>query len=244
MSPYLIVVIIIIILGLFGGIINYFLLNRPIDDGSNRAQVQNDDIKNGPAFNHFLFWKSLSMGVAASILVPLFLNTISSSVLLDILSAKSVDKNHFIFAGFCLIAAIASKRFIEDLYDKVIKIGKTANEAKTKAEEATGKVEAVSLETRELVHANTEPEELEERQSPNKSLVKGKKEDKLIDNDRKVIDAFGKSKYIYRTLKGIANDSGLTGQETMDILDGLENRHIVKSKLNSSAQKIWRVLSE
>jgi len=51
--------------GLFGGAVNYFLIHQ-IDDKFSKS---------------YLIFKSLFLGVAAAILVPLFLNTIGSNIL-------------------------------------------------------------------------------------------------------------------------------------------------------------------
>ncbi|MCG2588037.1 YEATS-associated helix-containing protein [Rhodohalobacter sulfatireducens] len=58
------------------------------------------------------------IGVCASLLVPLFMTTISSDLL------ENSRKNHldyFVFAGFCLIAAISAHRFITSISEKILK---------------------------------------------------------------------------------------------------------------------------
>src|SRR5579862_4106856 len=58
------------------------------------------------------------LGIGAALLVPLFLNTISS----DILEASRTNSlKLFEFAGFCILAGISSRIFIDTLTSKVLK---------------------------------------------------------------------------------------------------------------------------
>src|ERR1700744_3223396 len=64
------------------------------------------------------------------------------------------DKNYFIFAGFCVLASFFSKRFLNDLYVKVNKVEKTAEEAKKVAqgvENKSQKLEEIAKETKENI---------------------------------------------------------------------------------------------
>lgn len=90
-------------------------------------------------------------GIAAAFLMPLFLQTVSSNLLQNLLQIPPPHYNYFVFFGFCLLAAISSKAFIQALTDKVLQelkdqqqkqgqqiaqAQKTAEKAKTSAEEA------------------------------------------------------------------------------------------------------------
>ena len=85
--------------GVLGGIANYFLSERQSE------------------FNWHDLFKYMVLGVVASLMVPLFLNMISSN-LLD--AARTRPINLFVFAGFCLIAIIFSRRFLENLSNRLI----------------------------------------------------------------------------------------------------------------------------
>jgi len=234
MCTYLIIISIILIMGLFGGIINYYTIVQT--DTTTTTGGQTD----ASVANKYLLPKSLCTGVAAAILVPLFLNTISSGVLENILGASDkVDaKNYFIFSGFCLIAAIASKRFIDDLYDKVIKIGKTATDAKKTAVDAKETADSASSATKELEDTITEPSETSRSAFPETAEVA----DTDDDNTKAVLKAFSDSNYTYRTLKGLAKQSGLPDQTVIDILNVLKTKGRVKSKPNRNNNDVWKVI--
>lgn len=78
------------------------------------------------------------LGVAAAFLVPLFLNTISSSLLRDI---PDEPNKLFILIGFCVAAGAFAKQFIGSVSEKALKLSKqasmVANEAKASANEAS-----------------------------------------------------------------------------------------------------------
>ena len=85
--------------GILGGVANYFLAER-------HAEFAWRDL-----------FKYSVLGVVAALMVPLFLNMISSN-LLDLARTRPI--NLFVFAGFCLIAVIFSRRFLENLSAKLI----------------------------------------------------------------------------------------------------------------------------
>jgi hypothetical protein len=65
-------------------------------------------------------WSAIA-GVGAAFLVPLFLRTVSSELLKDVLLPNPASEDLLVFGGFCLLAAISSKRFIESLSEQVLR---------------------------------------------------------------------------------------------------------------------------
>jgi len=80
--------------GLLGGIANYFISDR------------------GGAFSGKELFKYAVLGIVASLTVPLFLNMISSDLLA---MAKSRPIDLFVFAGFCLLFVLFSRRAVENI---------------------------------------------------------------------------------------------------------------------------------
>jgi hypothetical protein len=101
------VIAIILLSGIVGGTINYFL-----------SKPDKMDV--------FTWMRTAFIGVGAAFLMPLFLNTISISLLSDMFKENSTHDNYFVFSGFCLLAAISSRAFIQTLSDKVLKEAKEA----------------------------------------------------------------------------------------------------------------------
>lgn len=71
------------------------------------------------------------------------------NTLMDI-SQGMPPKNYFVLAGLCVLAAYFSKRFLEDLYDKINNIEKKTDNIEKKADEAKKAVEDVELQSRNL----------------------------------------------------------------------------------------------
>lgn len=111
-----ILLLVMLLSGGLGGLVNYYL-----------ARLDNPERRN--------LKESIVIGIAASFLVPLFLQMISSDLLT---SGASNYLNLFILAGFCLIASISSRAFIGSISEEVIR---RAKEATKKAQEATNVAE-------------------------------------------------------------------------------------------------------
>ncbi len=110
---------IIISAGFFGGLINYS--NTPKD-------------KDMP-FLKGNFFKSISVGIAAATLMPVFLQMISSNLVAQF---DGSDKNKFILFGFSLIAAISSRSFIDNISRKIL----------SQLRETNAKVDEIEIESR------------------------------------------------------------------------------------------------
>ncbi|HTO16315.1 MAG TPA: YEATS-associated helix-containing protein [Edaphocola sp.] len=100
----IILIAIMIISGAFGGFLNY------LHKFDTRADEETHSVT-----------KYILLGIGAAFVIPLFLKMISSDL---IRSSDNLD--YLIFAGFCLIAAIFSKRFITTIGEQVLERAKNA----------------------------------------------------------------------------------------------------------------------
>jgi hypothetical protein len=219
-----------IISGFFGGLINFLQ--------SYKAESKDS----------ILFWKCIIVGIGASFLVPLFLQTISSAI---ITTAEQNPKDYLIFGGFCLIAAIYSKRFIETLGEKILQKAeqaeKKAEEANFKAKELKIEVEKQSEEVDSIIAKSTEiddpsvdNEPLDEESKLLQDLRKKADIDDSTDfisktkNIISVIQALKNNNYTFRTLKGISKEIGLDQEETEEILNACEGRGLIRKIVNNN----------
>jgi len=121
MNFYSILFCILLVSGAFGGLINLFLDRRRGDDRSAAHEY-------------------IAIGIAASFLVPLFLNMIKS----DLIKSSITDiELRFVIGGFCLMASMSAIKFIETVTNKALQ---NAQEAKRTSREA--KVLAVAADTK------------------------------------------------------------------------------------------------
>lgn len=126
-----VVVLIMLIAGIFGGAVNVALQSDP---ATKRTWVL-----------------ALVTGVGASFLTPLFLGTVSSALLREILAQRGDQATRFenllSFGGFCLLAAITSKAFIQTLSEKVLQ---KVEQAERQSEAAQLKAEAAEDEVKQV----------------------------------------------------------------------------------------------
>jgi gas vesicle protein len=90
---------IMVVMGILGGVANFYLADRHGDAGRR-------DWAKYPVF-----------GVVAALTVPLFLNMISST-LLEGARTKPID--YYVFAGFCLLYVVASRRLFENMVQRLM----------------------------------------------------------------------------------------------------------------------------
>lgn len=95
----LLILCIMVIAGLLGGLANYFM------SGKDTGFLWRDLIK------------YVVLGIVAALTVPLFLNMISSNLLA---AARGRPIDLFVFAGFCLIFVLFSRRFLEGVSNRFL----------------------------------------------------------------------------------------------------------------------------
>ena len=103
-SYMLMILLIMVVAGILGGVANYYLSDR-----------QGEPVRRDWA-------KYLILGVISALTVPLFLNMLSSN-LLEAARTRPVD--FFVFAGFCLIYVVASRRFFENVANRLLPVSYT-----------------------------------------------------------------------------------------------------------------------
>ena len=190
---------IMVVAGFCGGGLNYLLSRR--DNAENAA-----------------IWQSLVGGVVASFMVPVFLNMISSN-LVD--SIKGIAPNAgdpsklFVFAGFCLVAAVSSKAFINTLSHRILSEAKATRE----------KVEQIKNEVDPIIAKETEKE------SPEPTPLSVSVADRMAlgENQKKVLKALANGRFTLRTRTGICKDTGLPREEVIKILEELETEDLARS---------------
>jgi len=210
-----IVIAVMFVAGLLGGAINHFLM-------------QEDDPK------HTFMGRSLAVGIGAAFMVPLFLNMISSNLLESIRGTSNSPGDPIkllVLAGFCLVAAVSSRAFIRTLSDRVLAEAKAARK---EAKQAKEEVQEVQASIDPILEKETEKETVTDGAESITSLKT------LDDEERKVLDAFARSKFALRTLTGISKDAGLDKVESNRILSSLEERALVAKKVGKNGTR-WYI---
>lgn len=204
-------------MGILGGVINYALAPSDAVRGRNE-------------------WaRAVLLGIGAAILIPLFLNTISSNLLSDVLKAPEPGASALVFAGFCLVAAISSRAFIQTLADRVLA---EAREARRTANEAKAEIDKVAETVTEVAEAVTEPEmppasasapgyaaspgDLESLPSSASAQVQV-----LSEEERAFLRAMDDSRFTLRSLGGIGQQTGRPPEDVEAMLGALAEKGFV-----------------
>jgi hypothetical protein len=183
--------------GLLGGVVNY-INSYPVKD------------KKAPRPSRSDLLKSLITGVAASFLVPVFLNTISSNIVRE---SETDPIKLVVFAGFCVIASASSKSFIRAISNKVL-------ERVVKVEED---VQAVKAEIRPVILKHTE---LDDKGGNGETAVIEVTEaghgasDQVESSRLKVLQELSNSDYAFRTIDGLARDANMEPELVQECLEG------------------------
>jgi len=180
---------ILVLAGVLGGVVNYLLITE--EDRMTKKELL----------------KSILIGVAASLLVPLFFNTISSNIIIE--SEKEKYKL-FVIAGFCLIAAISAKPFIQSISSKLLR---DLNEVKNE-------VQHVKNEVKTIVDSETEDEVVPvatDAISDGKLMAFSEKDTDKI----KILRALTGKNYTYRSLQGLSRDTQIAADLINNILNDL-----------------------
>jgi predicted transcriptional regulator len=189
--------------------------------------------------------RAVLLGVGAAILIPLFLNTISSNLLSDVLKTPEPGASALVFAGFCLVAAISSRAFIQTLADRVLA---EAREAKRTANEAKAEVDKVAETVTEVAEAVTEPEMAPASASaPGNAASPGDLESLpsasaqvqvLSDEERAFLRTMDDSKFTLRSMWGIGQQTGRSPEDVELMLRALAEKGVV-SRIQGRKGERW-----
>lgn len=146
-------------------------------------------------------------GIAAAGLIPLFLRTISSTLATGLLEGDWKATDPYVFAGFCLLAGVTSRTFIQRLSDSVLR--KLEDDARqTRADLA-----AIEAAVDEGVADDDDPAD----QTP------------PTEEEKKLLQAMVHPQFKLRSISGVAKQAG--GRPKEDIrteLGKLAQRSLVK----------------
>ncbi|MCB0721838.1 MAG: hypothetical protein KDC42_06010 [Ignavibacteriae bacterium] len=135
-------IVVMIASGIFGGIVNYYITNEestpiqptPMQDGNKPVQFVSP--KNSLA-------KCIFIGIGGAFLIPLFLDIVGRTATSNGSTNGGFDAHNIdllVFAGYCLVASIFARKFMDTISERVLRLAK---EAKKEAEKSKEEVEKV-----------------------------------------------------------------------------------------------------
>lgn len=212
-SYMLMVLLIMVVAGILGGVANFFLSDRQNDrqEGSTRRD----------------WGKYLILGVISALTVPLFLNMLSSN-LLEAARTRPVD--FFVFAGFCLIYVVASRRFFENVANRLMsqmdQMKREMVQIKQQRQDGHPPAREESASAVETAAMTARPEVARES---------------LSYNDIEILRALAEESYVYGNLVGLTDKTGLARELVSARLAVLKNIGIIETRINEKNILHWYV---
>ena len=191
------------------------------------------------------FTRYILSAIGSAILVPLFLNMLSSNLIKY--NSGYDNNNYFVFAGFCFIAGYFSDRFINTIGDRVLKELKQTNEnvadTKSKLERTSQELKDNKEKVDALIDNESELEDFEINKSLNMTDLHLQTElvdDEMEEKVHKIIQAFkGNDDFKFRTIQGLSRKLKYPSNIVEAILNELERLGAVKKFLSSKGSELW-----
>ena len=200
---------IMVVMGILGGVANFYLADRHGDAGRR-------DWAKYPVF-----------GVVAALTVPLFLNMISST-LLEGARTKPVD--FYVFAGFCLIYVVASRRLFENIALRLLgqmeMVRRDVGQLRQKRDEALV-----------LAAQKAEIEAQKEAQKP----AEPDPREVLSYNDVEILRALAEERFVYGNLAALCERTGLQREFVSQRLMVMKSLGVIETRINDKNVLHWFV---
>jgi DNA-binding phage protein len=204
-EPIVYIILIAVAAGLVSGVAAY--LTQP---------VRTDPAQ--PALPQTPWYTFCLLGLIAAACVPLFLSVVESSLMSDILSrGDKMVQSLLIFLGLCLLTALTARAFLDSLSRRILQQMEEIRERQDQAALDRSNIRADVHATRERIEVVEDV--VEDDQAPAAAEASAAEVGMLaaealpdVDaEERRLIQALGQKGY--RTVSGVAEDSGLSRDE-------------------------------
>lgn len=195
-SHILILTIVMLLAGIFGGLINYYLYENGSEDPQSLPRC-------------------LVVGVGASFLIPVILDFLNSDLVVE---TQGDSSRLLIFTGFCLIAALISRFFISNLPDRILR---EAVDAKTQARAMQTDLQVIQKELLPLIDTETENDNQGLGTTDMMDI-----DEELDVTSVQVLKILGSGRYIFRSLSGLCTESGADETTVLRTLNYLVSKSL------------------
>lgn len=203
-SHMLVIFSIMFLAGILGGIANFFLSERSAESGGR-------DWMRYPV-----------LGVVAALTVPLFLNMISST-LLEGARTKPID--FYVFAGFCLMYVVASRRLFENVALRLM-----------------AQIDQVKRDMQHLKQRReTLPQTTKEEKPEAPPEAKPEPRESLSYSDIEILRALSEESYVYGNLASLCEKTRLGRELVNQRLMVMKSMGIIETRINEKNVLHWFV---
>ncbi len=187
----LILAAVMMIAGVFGGLINYYQMNQEANDPATLPRC-------------------IVIGIGAAFLVPVILDLVNSDLLLEIQGDPS---RLLIYTGFCLIASVASRVVIVNMSERILR---EATLARAQSDGLLHDMRLIQEELLPLIETETEQDSsFEESEAPLEL------EEELDVTSTKILKTLACGRYIFRSMAGLCREAStdeVTMVKTLNVL--------------------------
>ena len=203
-SHMLVIFGIMILAGLLGGVANFFLSERQSELGRQE------------------WLRYPILGVVAALTVPLFLNMISSTLLEG---ARTKPTDFYVFAGFCLIYVVASRRIFENVAIKLL-----------------AQIDQVKRDMQHLKQRReTPPPAAKEEKVEAPPEAKVEPREALSYNDIEILRALSEESYVYGNLAALCEKTRLGRELISQRLMLMKSMGVIETRINEKNVLHWFV---
>ncbi len=211
------IVVIMLVTGAVGGFTNYLLSTTA---GTAPGKPAND--KASDAAPQLRWWGFVIVGIVATFLVPLFLSLAQSDLFQTLPTDVGSSLNKlFVFVGFCLIASISSRAFIETISQRVLALAQQAAKTSKENEKRLARQRDEFDELAAIVGNQLDAGQPPGARAAQFAPAADEALPALTDKERDVLNALQTRAYRRRTLKGVATDTSLGLTEARELLGAL-----------------------
>src|ERR1044071_3170553 len=213
-------IVVILFTGFFGGVLNYLLNKKddPEDPG---------------------LWRNLVLGIGAALLVPLFLHVIGSNLVSQMHNGAGGHPDYsqvLVFGGFCLVAAMSAKTFIQSISDRVLKRAERAEKLADEAEQKASRAQIVAERF------------IEPPEGKSSELSAFSADITPSDDECGILKALANTKYVLRTSSGLAVETKISKSYTDDILKRLKELKLAETTeftaSDRQTRQYWYITAE
>ena len=223
-SPLWQIVAVMLVSGAFGGLLNALV----VDESRDSIQPR--------------WWQSVLLGIGAAFMIPLFLNSISATLIDEITGkdGKPGDSSKLLLlTGFCLVAAIASKAFIKSMSDQLVRqlkkeVAEAKNEAGDAREAATDALRFAEGTAGDAVEGGSQLVSELDSQFGNASQPIA-----LEQNEAQVLRALIATRFKWRSLEGLVKDSKLARPKVEELLTTMVKNELIQKTKTSTGEPRW-----
>lgn len=223
---------IIVIAGLLGGWAAYLLDFVSSDEGP------------APLKRHALI-RYLVLGVIAAAVVPLFLSVLQSALIESIFKSNAETipfANFFVFAGFCLVAALSARAFLDTVSRQVMRDVSQAKARAQRAEDTANRADEKATIASDLIQETVEDEisDIPAAMQAAEDLPANTLLPKITSSEHRALNAM--TKMSFRTATGISQDAGVPRNQVGELLDQLATKGLIERTTSpKTGGPRWRI---